>query len=153
MNPLGFTLEHYDAIGRFRDRGGRQAGRRHRGYQGPDGRTVSFAGARDLATYLAASDEVHGAFVEKLFHQVVQQPIRAYGPDRLAELRPSFARNGFRIRDLMVEIVASTALGPDAAEARAAQAVPQPPSQSPPAGERKRAIAPEEQVVTPDPEK
>ena len=82
-------------------------------YQGPDGSTVVFNGARDLATYLAASEEVHNAFVEKLFHQVVQQPILAYGPGRHAELRRSFAKNGYRIRDLMVEIVASTALGPE----------------------------------------
>ncbi|HEY2156907.1 MAG TPA: DUF1592 domain-containing protein [Isosphaeraceae bacterium] len=154
VNPLGFTLEHFDAIGRFRSEELGKPVDPSGAYQPPEGGTVTFGGARDLATYLAASDEVHGAFVEKLFHQVVQQPIRAYGPDRLAELRHSFAKSGFRIRDLMVEIVASTALGPDAPEPAPAlaQAIPQPPPQSPPASDRKRAIAPEDQVVPPDSE-
>ena len=41
---------------------------------------VKFAGARELAKYLAGSSEVHDAFVEQLFHHLVKQPVRAYGP-------------------------------------------------------------------------
>ena len=29
INPLGFTLEHFDAIGRYRDKEKEQAHRRH----------------------------------------------------------------------------------------------------------------------------
>ena len=88
INPLGFTLENFDAVGRFRERGEGQADRRDRGRtrRGPAS-VVKFDGARDLASFLAGSEETHAAFVEQLFHHLVKQPIRAFGPDTLAELR------------------------------------------------------------------
>ena len=46
-----------------------------------------FSGARDLARYVAGSDEAHTAFVEKLFQYTIKQPIRAYGPDALPDLK------------------------------------------------------------------
>lgn len=159
VNPLGFGLEKFDAIGRFREEEAGKPIDASGAYQSRDGGTITYDGARDLATFLAGTDEVHEAFVEKLFHQVVQQPIRAYGPDRLVELRRSFAKHDFRIRDLMVEIVASTALGPVPAQPAAgvAHASPRSPSPTPPAspsrGARKREIAPEEQTAVPDPER
>ena len=58
----------------------------------------------------AGSEEAHAAFVEKLFHHVVKQPVRAYGPNTLPELVRSFEANEFNIRKLMVEIVARTAV-------------------------------------------
>ena len=157
VNPLGFALENFDAIGRFRKEEAGKPIDASGAYQSRDGGTITYEGARDLATFLAGTDEVHEAFVEKLFHQIVQQPIRAYGPDRLAELRRSFARHDFRIRDLMVEIVASTALGPEPTRpasgvARAMPTSP-PPSQSASQGARKRELAPEEQTAIPDPER
>ncbi len=49
-------------------------------YQTRKGEVVKFAGVRDLATFLAGSEETHEAFVEQLFHHLVKQPIRAFGP-------------------------------------------------------------------------
>ncbi len=54
---------------------------------------MKFAGVRDLATFLAGSEETHEAFVEQLFHYLVKQPIRAFGPQQVADLRRSFADN------------------------------------------------------------
>ena len=71
---------------------------------------MTFNGVRELATFLAGSDETHDAFVEQLFHHMVKQPIRAYGPETLADLRRSFVEDGYNIRKLMVEIVAESAL-------------------------------------------
>lgn len=133
VNPLGFALENYDAIGRFRTEDAGKPVDASGTYQSRDGGTIPYTGARDLAAFLAGSEEVHDAFVEKLFHQLVQQPIRAYGPDRLAELRRSFLKHDFRIRDLMVEIVAATALGPDTpAPARGLAPEPKAPVPVPP---------------------
>jgi hypothetical protein len=109
INPLGFTLEHYDAVGRFRDR---EKGRPIDAtgmYLTRSGELVKFAGVRDLAAFLAGSEEVHAAFVEQLFHHLVKQPIRAFGPQTLADLRRSFAGNGYNIRKLIVEIMAASA--------------------------------------------
>jgi mono/diheme cytochrome c family protein len=112
INPLGFALENFDAVGRFRlEDKGRPVDASGL-YQTRTGETVPFEGVRALAEFLADSEEVHGAFVEQVFQHLVKQPVRAYGPDTLAELREDFAGNGYNIRDLLVEIVARTALVP-----------------------------------------
>jgi hypothetical protein len=112
INPLGFTLERYDAIGRIQDRENGQPIDATGSYLARSGRQVTFAGAQDLARYLANSDEAHAAFVEKLFQHLVKQPVRAYGPQALPDLERSFADNGTNIRKLMVEIMAASALQP-----------------------------------------
>ena len=110
INPLGFTLERFDAIGRYREEENGKPIDASGTYQTLAGETVKFGGARDLAAFLADSPEVHEAFTAQLFHYLVKQPVHAYGPDTLAKLRESFARNGFSVRKLMVEIMAETAL-------------------------------------------
>ncbi len=112
INTLGFTLEHFDAVGRYR--------KEERGkpidatglYQTKTAGTVTFNGARDLATFLAGCDETHASFVEQLFHYLVKQPIRAYGVDAPADLRKSFASKDFHVRKLLVDIAATAALTP-----------------------------------------
>jgi hypothetical protein len=110
INPLGFTLENFDAVGRFREAENGKPIDATGGYQTRSGQVVRFAGVRDLAEFLAASPEVHEAFVEQVFHHLVKQPVRAYGPNALADMRQSFEQNGFSVRKLMVEIMATTAL-------------------------------------------
>jgi len=52
----------------------------------------------------------NAAFVEKLFHALVKQPVLAYGPQTLPDLQRSFAGHEYNIRKLMVEIMAVSAL-------------------------------------------
>ena len=110
INPLGFTLEHFDAVGRYRERDNGKPIDATGVYETRQGEVVKFTGARELAKFLAGSEEVHTAFVEHLFHHLVKQPIRAYGPRQSAELRDSLAANGFNIRKLMAEIATTAAL-------------------------------------------
>jgi len=110
INPLGFTLEHFDAVGRFREKDNGKPVDTTGLYQTRAGETVTFAGVRDLARFLAGSEEVHAAFAEQLFHHLVQQPVRAYGPTRHAELRQAFAAGGFNVQKLAVEVMATSAL-------------------------------------------
>lgn len=110
INPLGFTFENFDPIGRYREKDGGKAADPTGSYQTRGGETKSFHGPRELATFLAGSEEVHTAFVEQMFHHLVQQPVRAYGPRRLEELRQSFAATGYDIRKLAVEIAAGAAV-------------------------------------------
>jgi cytochrome c553 len=110
INPLGFTFERYDAIGRYRDK---EKGRDIDAsgiYQTRNGKTVRFNGVRDLARFLADSEEVHEAFVAQFFHHLVKQPIRAFGVNKLAELREFFVKHDCNIKMLAVEIIAQTAL-------------------------------------------
>ncbi|MDX1946745.1 MAG: DUF1592 domain-containing protein [Pirellulaceae bacterium] len=112
INPLGFTLENFDAVGRFR---AEEKGRpidASGSYLTRGGETARFAGPRELATFLAASDETHAALVQQLFHHVVKQPVLAYGPNRAEELKATFAKSQFNVRRLAVEIIATAALPP-----------------------------------------
>jgi cytochrome c553 len=110
INQLGFTLEHYDAVGRFRDQDRGKPVDDAGSYLTESGATVKFDGARELAQFLAESQETHSAFTEQLFHHLVQQPVRAYGQDALEQLRTSFEKQGFHIRKLAVEVMAISAL-------------------------------------------
>jgi hypothetical protein len=110
INPLGFTLENFDAVGRFRTHDAGKPIDSKGGYRTRTGELVKFHGVRDLANFLAESDETRSTFVEQLFHDMIKQPIRAYGPETLPELRNSFAANGFNIRRLAVDIVTTAAL-------------------------------------------
>jgi cytochrome c553 len=109
INPLGFTLEHFDAVGRFREFDRGKPVDASGIYRARSGETVKVNGARELATVLAASDEAQGAFIEQLFHHLVQQSVRAYGPTTLADLRRTFVAQGMNIRKLVVAILAETA--------------------------------------------
>lgn len=110
INPLGFALEHFDAVGRFRELDREKPIDAIGTYKTRAGMTVTFNGPRQLAEFLAGSDEAQGAFAEQLFHHLVQQSMRAYGPEMLDDLRRSFADQKFHIRKLVVEIMANSAL-------------------------------------------
>ena len=110
INPLGFSLEHYDAVGRFRAEEKKRPIDAAGSYKTISGEVVHFDGARQLAEFLADSGEAHSCFVEQLFHNLVKQPVSAYGPRQLENLEAAFAAGDFSIQKLMVEIMKSTAL-------------------------------------------
>jgi len=104
INPLGFTLEKFDAIGRIRSTDNGKSIDCSGSYEPILGQAVEFRGAVDLAKYLANSDESHSAFVEKLFQHLTQQPVLAYGPNTLNRLKARFSENSYSIRSVMAEI-------------------------------------------------
>jgi hypothetical protein len=116
INPLGFALERFDAVGRYRkDEKGRPidaAG----SYETRAGEIVKFDGVKDLAGFLVGSEEAHTAFVQQLFHHLVKQPVRAYSTQTLPDLRRFFTAHEFSLRKLMVEIMAASALTPRGAK-------------------------------------
>lgn len=113
INPLGFSLEHYDAVGRYRDNEKGQPIDARGAYKTLDGRMVEFNGARELAEQLAESEEVHRSFVEQLFHYIVKQPVGAYGSEQLPNLTKSFVQKEFNVQKLLVEILRTTAFQPN----------------------------------------
>jgi mono/diheme cytochrome c family protein len=110
INPLGFSLEEFDAIGRYREVEKNRAVDAAGSYRTKTGNMVEFDGASDLAQFLANSDESQAAFVRQLFHHIVKQPVRAYGPDRWEQLQRRFVEHEFNIHKLLAEIVAASAL-------------------------------------------
>jgi len=110
INPLGFSLEHYDAIGRFRSSENGKPIDATAEYFTDDGERLTLSGARDIAEFAARSEQAHGAFIEQLFHMVVKQPMLAYDPQVMDRLRQSFVSSGFNMRRLLVDIVTVSAL-------------------------------------------
>jgi hypothetical protein len=110
INPLGFSLEHYDAVGRFRTSDGDKPIDAASEYTTDEGKVVKLAGARDIAEFAVNSEHAQNAFIEQLFHQIVKQPLLAYGVDTPKRLRDSFVRSGFNIQQLMVDIATLSAL-------------------------------------------
>jgi hypothetical protein len=110
INPLGFSLEHYDAVGKFRVQDNGKPVNAASEYITDDGATVKLAGARDVAEFAINSEHAQKTFVEQLFHSVVKQPIRAYGPGVHERLRQSFVASGFNIQKLLVDIATVSAM-------------------------------------------
>jgi hypothetical protein len=119
INSLGFTLEHFDAVGRFRTADGGKPVDSAGSYRTRSGETIEFHGVRDLANYLANCTETHDAFVEQVFHGMIKQSIRAYGPDVKETLRQKFVDGNFNLRRLLVEIIVVSALKPNGANGQA----------------------------------
>jgi hypothetical protein len=111
INPLGFPLERFDALGRLRAAENERPIDATGFYFARSGQEVKFDGGRQLAEFLAGSEEVHSAFVEKLFYYLVKQPIRAFGAEALPALRREFVNHDFNIRRLAADIAALAALG------------------------------------------
>lgn len=110
INPLGFSLEHFDAVGRYRQEEKSQAVDATGGYLNPTGEQVAFIGSQELADFLVDSPEAHAAFAEQMFQFTIRQPVRAFGPDKLQHLTKRFIERDFNIHKLMEDIVVESAL-------------------------------------------
>ena len=110
INPLGFALENFDAIGRYREEERGRTIDAEGSYLTRDGDEVKFSGVGELADFLTGSDEVHDAFIEQLFQYVTKQPIQAFGDGYIDQLRQDFARDEFNIQTLLAEIALTSAL-------------------------------------------
>jgi len=109
INPLGFSLEQYDAVGRFRTHENDRPIDAVSEYTTDDGQTIRLAGARDVAEFAAGSEQAQNGFIEQLFHQVAKQPMLAYGSDVMNHLRQSFVASQFNLPKLLAEIATLSA--------------------------------------------
>ncbi len=111
INPLGFTLEHFDAVGRYRkDEKGRPIDATG-SYETRTGEIVKFDGVRELAAFLAGSEETHTAIVQQLFHSSGQTAGPCLWSPNASRPEAILRRPMISIlRKLMVEIMATSAL-------------------------------------------
>ena len=110
INPLGFSLENFDAVGRYRlEDKGRPVDATSI-YISSAGEEVPLAGARDLAEYAATNPEAHRGFTMQLFQHIAKQPPEAYGRKALDTLTEAFETSDYNIQSLVVEIAKLTAL-------------------------------------------
>jgi Protein of unknown function (DUF1592)/Protein of unknown function (DUF1588)/Protein of unknown function (DUF1587)/Protein of unknown function (DUF1595)/Protein of unknown function (DUF1585) len=105
MDPIGFALEHYDAVGRWRNTD-----------QGqpidasgvlPGGQAID--GATELAAAIKKDPRFERCATRKLYTYALGRVPEPFDAQRLAGLTATFAAGGHRTRDLIVDIVHSDA--------------------------------------------
>ncbi len=112
INPLGFSLERFDAVGRLRATDNSKPVDPVSEYQAADGSVLRLQGARDVARHAVESPGGQAGFARNLFHAIVRQPPAAWSPDAVGRLAEGFRNGGFHVRDLAVEIAVMAALPP-----------------------------------------
>ncbi len=110
INPLGFSLEAYDAVGRFRTTDNNKPVDTVSEYTAADGTTLKLRGPRDLADHAVASVDARRGFVRQLFQQTVKQAPAAYGATTLDRLDQAFVQSGQNVRGLVLEVAVTAAL-------------------------------------------
>jgi hypothetical protein len=104
INPLGFALENFDAVGRWRQTDKNKPLDTKGTFVTDDGSAIEFASALDIARFAATSESGHRAFVRQLFHHLTKNDPAAYGSDVLESLRREFEASNCNIQTLMVRI-------------------------------------------------
>ncbi|MFO1095282.1 MAG: hypothetical protein U0992_18555 [Planctomycetaceae bacterium] len=111
INNLGFSLEQFDAVGRFRieDRGRpvNAAG----AYITRQGETVELHGARGWRRFWRIRAKPQSAFVRRAdLSATDESAVQAFGSDRLEHRTSRFAESGFSIKTLLVELTTESGL-------------------------------------------
>jgi hypothetical protein len=104
INPLGFALENFDAVGRWRETDKEKPLDTKSRYETGEGSTVEIGNALDVARFAVGSESAQRAFVNQLFRYLVKQDSSAYGPGTLDQLRMAFEEDQFNIQNLMAGI-------------------------------------------------
>ncbi len=112
INPLGFSFERFDAVGRVRATDNRKPVDPVSEYVAADGSVLRLTGARDVGVHAAESQAGQAGFVRNLFHSLVKQPPAAYSPELVGQLTDKFRADGFHVRNLAVEVAVVAALRP-----------------------------------------
>ncbi|GDY18307.1 hypothetical protein LBMAG55_16300 [Verrucomicrobiota bacterium] len=110
INPLGFSFERFDAVGRVRATDNNKPINATADYTAADGTLIKLSGARDVALHAAESQAGQAGFVRNLFQAMVKQPTTAYSPELLGQLTGHFRRDHYHVRNLAIEVAVIAAL-------------------------------------------
>jgi hypothetical protein len=105
MDGIGLALENFDAIGSYRttDQG------LPIDASGEIVEVGTFDGPSGLADLVTAMPDLHGCWVRSLYRHATGHLETVGDLPSLAKVDTAFEANGFRLKDLLVEIVASDA--------------------------------------------
>ncbi|OYP36839.1 DUF1592 domain-containing protein [Rhodopirellula sp. MGV] len=104
INPLGFTLESFDAVGRWRELENQKPVDTQSLYTTVTGDVIELSNARDVAKFAVRSPSAHLAFITHLYEHMLQRSAHQAGDETLERLRESFANDDFNIQNLCTEI-------------------------------------------------
>lgn len=105
FDPIGFGLENFDAIGRWRDQDD-NGGAIDAAGELPGGK--HFASPKELKTLIVArTDDFARNLTEKLLAYALCRQLEGYDEIVVDQLMKTIARNGYRMQTFITEIVAS----------------------------------------------
>ncbi|MCA9651779.1 MAG: DUF1592 domain-containing protein [Myxococcales bacterium] len=102
IDPLGFTFEHYDGIGAFRETENGLPIDPTGTYEG-----VALGGVADVARFLAEDERSTRCITKRLLSFAIGRETRPEDRPALEELHAAFADDDFVLRMLVIELVAS----------------------------------------------
>tara|TARA_Y100001978_G_C23450407_1_gene317423 strand:- start:61 stop:552 length:492 start_codon:yes stop_codon:yes gene_type:complete len=105
INSLGFSLENYDAIGRWRSSDKDKKIDASSSYETSSGKMINLNGSRSLAEFIANDSKSQKAFIKSMFEYMIKQPIQAYGQKTMEYLFNGFRESGYNCRELLVDIM------------------------------------------------
>lgn len=110
INPLGFALEKYDAVGRWREMDNNKPVNTTSDFPDDTGGTVRISTPKDIADFAIRSDSSKKTFIRHLFQHTNKQPVAAFGNDTMDRLARKFADSQFNIQQLLLEsaLIAAT---------------------------------------------
>lgn len=108
INPLGFSLENFDAVGRFRIKDRDKPVNTTAVYETADGNSIKLNGPRDLAEFLANDETAQRSFIRQLLNHYTQQSVEAFGEHTMDQLHENFVANNYNIKLLLVDIARLT---------------------------------------------
>ncbi len=110
INPLGFSLENFDSVGRFRTTEGEKPINPNSDFLTAEGNLIHLAGPRDVANYAVSSSIARQGFIRQFFQFGIKQNPTVYGYDTIAKLDATFLADGENVRNLMAEQTALAAI-------------------------------------------
>ena len=111
IDPLGFALENFDAIGRWRDKEKGRPINSSSEYITDTNTPLKLTGPRTIANYAADSPHGQRHFIEQLFNHLAKQAPGAFGRETLDELWQDFVKTDCNVPRLMTEITVRVAGG------------------------------------------
>lgn len=105
LDPIGFGFEHFDAIGRFREKDGNVDVDASGHLYATDDVDGAFYGGAQLAQKLSGSTQVHDCFVRQWFRYTFGREETANDACFLQEINQRFKQANYNIQELLIAIV------------------------------------------------
>ncbi len=107
MDPIGFGLDQYDAVGKFQTMRANQVIDATGTVMRMDGANSPFTGPQQLAQLLSGSDEVRRCVAAKWLRFALGRGEAAADAPAVHEISVAFARTDYNVRELLVAIATS----------------------------------------------
>jgi hypothetical protein len=109
INPPGFALEHYDALGRYRTEDNGFPIDAADVYLFPDGREIHFQNAIELSQHLAEAPEVHACYTRQLLEYLYGRSLGEEDHTLVEQLAAQSLAQDLSVRELVLRVVTSRA--------------------------------------------